>query len=296
MKPLGPSINNTVQLCNDVTSTCVMWDGPNISLDCLGVQICKGESINPIVYRSFANLCDILDKLNLDSINITCLGNLIDKKRSLSDMFNIISDNLCIENNKILKLEDTITALYNANLPFCLQNFNDQLTITKLPLPEYYQKVAAQICLYLADIIILQDQYELSAGHYFYDELSALEIAITALCGATTTKVTPICTNDFVQNPSNDPVVVTTALVWLEQAFCSFQSYTGTKSELLAAVARDCPNLGNLKRLSATGLMNSIPGWIDTPANVSQSINNLWLTICDMRTSLVKVQSGCCPP
>jgi len=291
MKPLGPSINNTVQSCNDVTSTCVMWDGPNISFDCLGVQICKGESINPIVYRSFVNLCNLLEALNLDSINVTCLGNLIDTKRSLSDMFNIISDNLCIENDKIIKLEDTIEKLYNANLPFCLQNFNDQLTITKLPLPEYYQKVAAQICFYLIDIANLQDQYA-----SFASELILLENAIIALCGATTVKVTPICTNNPVENPLNDPVVVSTALIWLEQAFCAFQSYTGTNPELLAAVAKDCPDLGNAQRISLTGLMKDIPGWIDTPTNISQSINNLWLTICDMRSGLVKVQSGCCPP
>ena len=83
MKPLGPLTTNTVQSCQDVTSSCVKWDGPNISLECLGVQICTGDSIEPIVYRSFVNLCDILDKLNLDSINISCLGNLIDKKRTL---------------------------------------------------------------------------------------------------------------------------------------------------------------------------------------------------------------------
>lgn len=297
MKPLGPPANNTIQSCDDVTSTCVKWDGPNISFECLGVQVCQGESINPIVYRSFANLCDILDKINVDSINVTCLGNLINTSRSLNEVFNILIDNLCIEATKIQELEDVITATYTANLPYCLQAFNDQLTITKLPLPEYYQKVAVQICLYLADIATLQNQYDLSPGHYFYDQLQLLETEINILCGTATTLVTPICTNNVIENPSGGPVTIDKALTWLELAFCSLRNYTGTQPELLAAIARDCPSINSKKRLSNTGTMDTIVGWVDSPTTLANSLNNLWLTICDMRLAAQKVKdSGCCPP
>lgn len=363
MKPLGPLTNNTVQSCQDVTSSCVKWDGPNISLECLGVQICTGESIEPIVYRSFVNLCDILDKLNLDSINVSCLGNLIEKKRSLTEIFNIISDTLCIENEKITQLEDVIQNTYNANLPFCLQNFNDELTITKLPLPEYYQKVAAQICLYLVDIASLQNQFELSAGHYFYDQIQLLNIEITNLCNAAAQLVAPTCTNPnpsvgitniFLPDPSsaqittlsphgystNDsvtinnvnpssfngvwvvtvidqytfsittdsafspyvsggntaistPIDVASALEMFEPIFCMMKQYTGSATNISSGIAKMCADLSITKRLSGTGLMSSIIGWIDNPSTLAESFTNLWLTICDLRLAVQKIENTC---
>jgi hypothetical protein len=201
-------------------------------------------------------------------------------------------ERLCIEADKVNQLEDTITKLYTANLPYCLQDFNDQLTITKLPLPEYYQKVAAQICLYLADIAMLDDEYAL-----FPAQLIALDTAITNLCSSATQLVTPVCTNNAIENPSGGPVTVDKALTWLELAFCSLRNYTGTQPNLLSAIARDCPNLGNKKRLSNTGNMDSIVGWVDSPSTLADSLNNLWLTICDMRLAAQRVKdSGCCPP
>lgn len=363
MKPLGPPANNTIQSREETTSTCVMWDGPNISFDCLGVQICEGESINPIVYRSFVNLCNILEELNIDTLNLTCLGNLINTTRSLNEVFNLLIDRLCIEADKVNQLEDTITNLYNANLPFCLQDFNDQLTITKLPLPEYYQKVAAKICLYLADIAILENQYELSAGHYFYDQIALLQIEIDNLCNAASLLVTPICTNNnpsveissiFLSGPSDaqittltphgynngdivtitgvipnsyngiwevtvidaytfsittdsafDPyfangttaiateVTVATGYENLEALYCLLKNYTGSFLELSSVIRVQCTDLSNQKRLSGTGLMSTIPGWTINPTSVAESMQNLWLTICDLRNAVKKIEETC---
>jgi hypothetical protein len=289
MKPLGPPTNNTIQSREETTSTCVMWDGPNISFDCLGVQICEGESINTIVYRSFVNLCTILEELNLEGLNLTCLGNLINTTRSINEVFNLLVDRLCIEADKVNQLEDIVTKFYTANLPFCLQEFNDQLTITKLPLPEYYQKVAAKICLYLSDIAILQNQYALSPGHYFYDQLQLLQAAIQATCNAAAQLVTPTCTST---NPGQQ-IDVATALENLEAVYCLFKNYTGSTSELVSAINRMCPDLTNTKRLTGTGLMSSIPGWILSPATLAESMQNLWLTICDLRYAVRKIEETC---
>ena len=358
MKPLGPPANNTIQSREETTSTCVMWDGPNISFDCLGVQICEGESINPIVYRSFVNLCNILEELNIDTLNLTCLGNLINTTRSLNEVFNLLIDKLCIEADKVNQLEDTITNLYTANLPFCLQEFNDQLTITKLPLPEYYQKVAAKICLYLADIAMLETEYA-----SFPAQLEQLQIEIDNLCNATSLLVTPICTNPnptvdindifllsfdtanvttatphgynngdivtitgvipnlyngvwevTVVNTTNftittdsafDPyfangstaiateVTVATGYENLEALYCLLKNYTGSFLELSSVIRVQCTDLSNQKRLSGTGLMSTIPGWTINPTSVAESMQNLWLTICDLRYAVKKIEETC---
>jgi len=359
MKPLGPPANNTIQSREETTSTCVTWDGPNISFDCLGVQICEGESINPIVYRSFVNLCTILEELNLEGLNLTCLGNLINTTRSLNEVFNLLIDKLCIEADKVNQLEDTITKLYTANLPFCLQEFNDQLTITKLPLPEYYQKVAVKICLYLLDIAALKTDYYTS----FPIQLALINTEIENLCNAAAQLVTPTCTNPnpsvaitniFLADPvtaqvttlnphgySNNEVVtindvnptsfnglwtvtvidaytfvilsdvpfqsyvsggntapstpidVASALELFEPIYCMMKNYTGSSNDVSIAITRMCANLSTSKRLSGTGLMSSIPGWILEPSSLAESIKNLWLTICDLRNAVKKIEETC---
>jgi len=358
MKPLGPPTNNTIQSREETMSTCVTWDGPNISFDCLGVQICEGESINPIVYRSFANLCDILEKINVDGLNITCLGNLINTTRSINEVFNILIDKLCVEADRVNELEDVITKFYTANLPYCLQQFDDQLTITKLPLPEYYQKVAAKICVYLLDIAALNTDYAL-----FPAQLLALDAEITNLCNAATQLVIPTCTNPnasvgitniFLVDPvtaqvttlnphgySNNEVVtisdvypnsfngawtvsvidaytfiiisesafpsyvsggntapstpidVASALELFEPIYCMMKNYTGSSNDISIAITRMCANLSTSKRLTGTGLMSSIPGWIMEPSTLAESLQNLWLTICDLRYAVKKIEETC---
>ena len=106
MKPIGPLVNNEQTSCDDYTSSCVMWDGPNISFECLGVQICKGDEITPILYNSVKNLCDILDRINVENVNLECIGNIINADRSMNDIFNIIIDRMCVESDKINTLEN----------------------------------------------------------------------------------------------------------------------------------------------------------------------------------------------
>lgn len=292
MKPVGPVVNNKQTSCDDYASSCVMWDGPNISMECLGVQIYQGESINSILYNSLKNLCNILERIDMDSVNVECIGNIINTDRSINDVFNIIIDKMCLESDKINALESKYNEVLYADLPYCLQEISDPLIVTKLKLPEYYQKLALQICLYLTDIIALQTA--VAPSSYIQTQLALLNTEITALCGATTALVTPTCTNDPVANPGANPVKVELAYDWLEAAFCTFKNFTGTPTELAAAVARDCPNLGNLPRLTNTGNMSDIPGWIDTPYSVADSMTNLWLTICDLRSAINNLQLGCC--
>jgi len=294
MKPLGIPSGNKSTTCNEVTSTSVIWDGPNIDVQCLGVQIYKGDSINPIVYNSFKNLCNLLEKIDVKGLNTACLSEYIGDANSILDIFNVLSTKLCTEDLQLKELEFVYDSNTKADLPYCLQETTDTLTITKLPLPELYQKVALRICLYLTDLSTLTDELTLSVGHYIYDQLLLLDIAILDLCNSTTALVTPTCTNNPVQNPAVDPVKVELAYDWLQLAFCSFRNFTGTTLELASAVAKDCPNLGNLPRLSNTGTMSDLYGWTELPSNLSDSIGNLWLTVCDLRSSIRNLQVGCC--
>jgi hypothetical protein len=370
MKPLGRPVNNQHQECdNGVTSSCVIWDGPNISMECLGVQIYQGDSITPILYNTFKNFCNLLEISNIKGIDSTCVFDLPSPPDTIAELLNIIIEKVCDENERIDVLENKAELAYSANLPYCMQIISDTITITKLPLDEYLETVSVKLCQEIEQLEPLKDVI-LDPNSQIYTDLASLDAQITAQCSTVIPNVTQFCTspNSFigiasatlifsqniqytttaphglsdgdlvnilglspnVYNLTSQPVLVSgpnTFIVFvssatpplapatvnpgafivvatsipveeayakLEKAFCSFVNFTGTPSELQAAILRDCPNMSNLPRLSNSGYMKDIYGWIDNPINAGQSMNNLWLTLCDMRSAVRNILRGCC--
>ena len=62
MQPVTGNNSSGVNKCKETSSKCVVWDGPDIN--CLGVTLCKGQSIEVIVYNTAKQLCDLLNMLN----------------------------------------------------------------------------------------------------------------------------------------------------------------------------------------------------------------------------------------
>jgi len=366
MKPLGPIINNKKQSCKDITTDCVIWDGPNIDVACLNVQIHKGDSITPIMYNSFKNLCLLIEALNIKDIDLQCLNELASDVTTIRELFDAIILKLCSINGLLDSLNYDVVENNFATVPPCLYDVSDKLTVTKFLYPEVYTKIAYKICEYLNDLSSLNDVINLDPNSYINTQIAAIESQIAVQCSPVTYTVSPTCINqnsieitnitttvfgsifnvyttavphglssgDFVNvfevypsiynftneavnviNPTQFSIAVTnfypayvgggymnvpTQLSFqdfftlLESTFCDFKKYLGTVTELQIAVAYDCPDLGNLPRLSNTGIMSDIYGWIDTPVNVGQSVNNLWLTICDLRSAISNLQKGCC--
>lgn len=371
MKPLGRPVNNQHKECdNGVTSSCVIWDGPNISMECLGIQIYQGDSITPILYNTFKNFCKLLEVSDISGIDSTCVFELPTPPDTIAELLNLIISKVCDQNERVNVLENKVETLYSANLPYCMQIISDTITVTKLPLDEYLETVGLKICEELEQLEPLKDVI-LDPTSQIYTDLANLEIQITEQCSQEIPNVTQLCLSpntqfevvagivpadgaiayytsiphDFaigdlvnvtgltpdlynvtqqevvsisatsfvilnssvtVPTPAGSPqpfgafavkstsIPVEEAYAQLEKAFCSFRNFTGTPTELQAAILRDCPNLSNLPRLSNSGLMKDIYGWIEYPINVGQSLNNLWLTLCDMRTAIRNILRECC--
>lgn len=284
MKPVQKPISNKPTSCNEVSSTCVTWDGPALSFACMNIEICKGDSINVALYELFKMMCVALEKTDISLIDSTCLFDLPSEPNTLEELLNLIIRKLCDQDVRVISLEDIENRTYSAILPYCLQNISDTLTVTKLPLDEYFNKVAFNICLQLDQISNLQDSVAA-----IQPELANISSEIQGICEPITgLEVTPICSGPAVPTP------IDTALEALEAAFCSYKNFTGTPQELKDAIAKDCPNINNLLALSNTGTMSQIYGWINNPSTVADSMNNLWLTLCDMRSAIRNTLVGCC--
>jgi hypothetical protein len=83
----------------------------------------------------------------------------------------------------------------------------------------------------------------------------------------------------------------------LETAFCALRTAVGQPASISTAISRQCTNLDNLSSLAnPTTVMGLIPGWVNQTnyATAADAINNLWLTVCDLRTALQNVLNTCC--
>jgi hypothetical protein len=114
-----------------------------------------------------------------------------------------------------------------------------------------------------------------------------------APCCYTAPTVTPDCTYGSVV--AGVPTEMNTLLENLDSQFCILSQVLGSFTEISNATSQQCANLGVEDALSQPGTMSSIAGWNNTISNFAQSMQNLWITVCDMRSAIYSLKS-CCEP
>jgi hypothetical protein len=155
--------------------------------------------------------------------------------------------------------------------------------VTTMQLTDYARAIGTKVCNIVSEIANIN---EILANH---------ETRITTLENEpdptiVLPQVTPSCVLPAI--PSDMQAVITA----VEQQFCQLRSSTGLPTQLFSAIAAQCVNLNASPTLGVSGsTMSSIPGWVVSVTNLADSINNLWLTICDLRSAISYIQLNCCP-
>tara|TARA_R100000654_G_scaffold20636_1_gene41661 strand:+ start:11072 stop:15079 length:4008 start_codon:yes stop_codon:yes gene_type:complete len=99
----------------------------------------------------------------------------------------------------------------------------------------------------------------------------------------------------FVTNRVGQRVEMHELLSALEIDYGNLRKAIGSSSEVLKASRQQCINLSASTRLSGNGVMSTLPGWNNSPSNLSEAFSNAWKTICDMRTAVETLQSTVTP-
>ena len=304
MQPIKSNITANGKCLNPVTTKCVVWDGPDIT--CLdGTVLCKGQLVETTIYTIATKLCEIYEKIGLDGIN-TCINGsddtpfIIDQNSSIKDVFSAIIYNICNLQTKIEILENRSCPEIRGVIPACilsnpvlynqllaLQGYDD--TDKSLPIDVYANFIAKVVCTMLISISSLQ-----TSVSNIQDNIQNLWNTLNNCSNNCNFEVLPTCTNDPILNPNLEPQFIGTAYEWLEAAFCNLQAVVGTPDQITQAIGKECANLDNSDRLSAGGVMSNIGGWINNPTSLSDSLGNMWLTVCDMRQAVQQILNGCC--
>ena len=311
MKPYQSSSDK--ENCSPISSNCVIWQGPNISC----INLCKGDSVSDIVYKLAVELCDIqastaitepngVSLLQLDCLLQLCAATATPQLTTAA-VLQLIIDKVCCTyselSSAITELEIYTGYDRNANsggtagrgggsysepildLPSCLY-YADPYTeeiIRSLALTPYVIQLATAFCSLQGVVKEHTNQIGDLVGR-----VTNLE---NAPCCYNPPSVIPFCSyGDVTANVVTPMEVVVRGL---DFEYCSLRNTLGTNAELTAAASSQCLNLNSLNALSQEGTMSGLPGWNNTVNSFAQSMQNLWITVCDMRGVINDLRTCC---
>lgn len=286
MKPL----NNDNPGCNPISSNCVIWQGPDIPC----IKLCKGDTVSEVVYKLATELCDVLTQLDVSTYDLSCL-NLTDcAPKDFHALIQLLIDKICALNDCCNNTGDntlrTDLCPDNCIVEICSQFYYEDAfgnTVTTMALKDYVIAIGNRVCSIIQQITTINSILQNHETRITYIENNCCNEPDTPLPSLVPTCIgtppLPLGLVDFVQT--------------LEAAFCELRNATGTATEIYLAVSKECAGLDTENQLSGPGTMAAIPGWIpfSSYGTAADAINNMWLTICDMRAAIKFIQQNCCP-
>jgi hypothetical protein len=268
--------------CSPISSNCVIWQGPDI--ECIG--LCKGDTVSDVVYKLGTELCELIDTFKLSNYDFACLleGSSECAPEDFAALIQLIIDAVCALQNI-----PTPTTPGTAGCPDCVVSIaacfhyeNPQGdTVTTMQLTDYVTAIGNRVCELVSEI----NTINLTLVNHD-NRITALETATTP--DLVLPRITPVCVLPAVATDMDE------VLSALESQFCELIGATGGPIDIYGGIAQQCPGIDQSDQLAGSGTMGTIPGWVSPPTNLADTINNIWLTICDMRSAILNIQTNCC--
>lgn len=279
MKPY--SSNTQKENCSPISSNCVTWQGPD--LPCL--NLCKGDTVSDVVYKLAEEVCTLKDSIGLSNIDLECLLNICqttpEPSKTLANILELLINKVCCINDIIENLPPPGTSYTEPtlNLPTCLQYPDGSGGfVTQLIHSQYTLRIATFLCLLNSTV------------NTHTSQISGLDVRVTAL--ENEVPVVPQISSCLLGVIAD----VETVVQELESQFCAYKVVLGSTSDINTVLTRQCSGLTGATPALSTGspMAVSFPAWKNVVGDLSDSLTNLWLTVCDIRAAVKIIQSSCC--
>lgn len=270
--------------CDPISSNCVIWQGPDI--DC--INLCKGDNISTVVYNLATELCTLMDTFKITNYDLSCLNLLPCEPKDFQSLIQLLIDKVCACCDVDPVPTPTGNGCPDCVVPICseFQYTNPQGDlVTSMQLTDYVNAIGNKVC----ELIVQIATINLTLTNH--------ENRITSLENASSTPSNPSSSGTVIPcsqiSLPSQPTQLDIAVQQLMDQYCFLISSLGTPIDLVSATSLQCIN-NNTPALQGGGAMSALPGWESTPLTFEDSFRNLWVTVCDMRASIVNLLANCC--
>lgn len=264
-----------------MSSNCVIWQGPDIKC----INVCRGDSVSEVVYKLGKEIVELEKALDLSDLDLKCLVQQCvqcpQPDKSLQAVLTLIIEELCALNG--VDSSNTPGTAELVPVAPCFEFVDaDGDTIKNMSANAYLNKVGIGLCGAITSLATLtstvqsQGQRITTLENYEHPEYTNPTIFQSCL---------------FPNDPST-AVDIVEAFEELEKQFCNIRSITGMPTDLAQAVQKQCVGLNTSPAFSQNSPMSALPNWKPVVTSLSDSVNNLWITICDMRAGIIALASG----
>lgn len=272
-------INSKKSKCAVASSDCIIWDGR--AIPCL--DICKGDSMSDVTYKLATLVCTLQDALDISELDLECLELLkCDVPKSLMELIQILINRICaLDNSESPTIPNSgCPTDCVIEVPECYW-FVDPSGVqhTSMNLIEFVRVIANRTC---GD---KQSIYALGEGVNDLDErVTVLENKPEPVF--VLPDVTPLYVLPSVPTPMDEVLEAT------EEQFGMLREASGSIDEIYNAVSKMPLGLSDSPRLSGQGTMATIDGWTRDNNKITDSINNIWLTLGDLRAAVLNISKN----
>ena len=282
MIPTSSSISTNG--CDNISSNCVIWQGPDIAC----INLCSGDSVSEVVSKLATEVCTLITSgvtanPNLTGLDLTCLNIPGTTPTQIVPVLQAMVVQICANTKSQVP---AFAGLPIMTLPVCLQ-YNDAggNPVTQLPLDQFATRIANQVCLNLSAIGIIQ-----STLTSYNTRLNTLEACVLPCSGAVVeAQVIPTCILPAALTN------VSVLLLALEARFCALETAVGLPAAILGTIGQTSLTSASAQLTNPGSNYGSIGGWNSTPVNLAQTVQNAWVVIDDMYTAIASIQLNCCP-
>lgn len=277
-----PTQTNTAdQGCVPMSSNCIIWQGPDLTC----INLCRGDSISDVTYKLAEKLCTLITELDVTDLELGCVfehcATCDDPSFTIAAVLQAMITKICLIDEIVSGGEEPVVdgdIILTIAECFRENDINGDPILT-LEHSVYTREIGLKVC----EILDIVNQHTDTLDDH-EDRITALEVP-----GAdpATPQITPNCVLPAV------PTDIDTVLDELESQFCLLRTATGTPTDLSQAVGKQCVSLSSADVLTGSGSMSGISGWKNSPTSLADTVNNLWLTLCDIRSAVVAVKACC---
>tara|TARA_R110002020_G_scaffold402606_1_gene612763 strand:+ start:862 stop:3108 length:2247 start_codon:yes stop_codon:yes gene_type:complete len=286
--------------CDNISSNCVVWQGPDISC----INLCSGDTISEVTYKLATKVCQLItdgvtSNPSLTGLDLTCLNIPGITPTTLVPVLQAMVTQICANtgsgqtpnaSSNLSVSSQVQNDLPMMTLPACMQ-YNDASgnPVTSLRLDEFATLIANQVCTNLSSIQVINTTLT-----SYSSRLDILEACVLP-CSSTVVEkqVVPTCIINV-----GTLTDVSVLLLALEVRYCALETAVGLPAAINLAIGQSAIASSTSSLYGVAGNQasyGSLSGWNGTVSNLAQSVQNAWVVIDDLYNALNQVQTTCCP-